>query len=358
MQRWIIILAVVLGAQVLLASGLLLRGDRLAPARSDAPLVTVDLKDGDRLAIDGPVSAQSDDNKASADPHVELVKRNGVWVMPADFDAPADAKKIESVLKQLADARRGLPVATTTQALDRFKVGDHEYERRVVVSRGDKALTTVYLGSVSGARKANARTGADRVVYNVDLATYDLPTTNADWLDKTLLQRDASTLTRIEIAEAGKPAITLHRPAPAGAGKNAAANDDGGGDKKGEPSRTPPPAWAADGMVGGERLDPPKVEALVQAIANLRVDGVLGTQAQPDWQQEPPRLRLTIADAGDKTVTWSIVKPKSGDAHVLKASDRPWYFELKNWDAQPLLDAAARDRLVAQANVPAPPKPR
>jgi hypothetical protein len=368
MQRWTYILAVVLGVQLLLAGGLALRGDRLAPARSDAPLITADLQSVDRLTIDGPVAANAESAKSTTAARVELVKRDGGWVMPANFDAPADAKKVEAVLKQLAGARRGLPIATSAQALDRFKVGEHDYERRIVASQGEKALATVYLSSAPGGRKANARTAQDSAVYSVDVAPYDLPAGAAEWLDKALLQRDAATLARIEVADAGKPAITLRRvPAPAG-NKDAQASDDGANeknegdkkdtDKKDHTNHAPASMWSAEGLGAGQQLDQAKAVALAEAIANLRVDSVLGTEAQPDWQQEVPRLRLTVADAQDKAVTWTIVKPKSGDAHILKASDWPWYFELKSWDAQPLLDAAATDKLVAQPGAPAPAKSR
>src|SRR5262249_56913973 len=111
-------------------------------------------------------------------------------------------------------------------------------------------------------------------------------------------------------------------------------------------TRPAAPAWSAEGLASGERLDPAKADALVQAIANLHVDGVLGTQPQPEWQQDPPRLRVTLTDGTDKPVTWTIVKAKTGDTNILKASDRPWDFELKSWAAQPLLDAAAREKLV------------
>ena len=357
MQRWIRILAIVLGVQVVLAGALMFRGDRLAPARTDAALVAGDVKGADKLSIDGPVSSDAAAKKTEAT-RVELVKHDGGWIMPSNFDAPADAKKVETVLKQLADARRGLPIATTAQALDRFKVGEHDYERRIVVSQGGKVLATVYLSAATGGRKANARTAQDSAVYNVDMATYDLPTGAGDWLDKTLLARDASKVTRIEVAEAGKPPLTLQRPAPvAGASKDAQGSDDGGADKNAAPpaatpAPAPAPAWSADGLTAGDRLDPAKADALVQAVANLHVSSVLGTQEQPDWQQDPPRLRVTIDDAAGKPVTWTIVKAKTGDMHVLKASDRPWYFELKSWDAQPLLAAAARDKLVV-ASAPA-----
>jgi hypothetical protein len=352
MQRWTYLLALLLGAQVLLAGGLMLRGDQLGPARTDALLVTADLKGVDHLTIDGPVSKDAAGAKPAANARVELVKHDGGWTMPANFDAPADAKKVDALLKQLASVSRGLPIATSAQALDRFKVGEHDYERRIVASQGDKTLVTVYLSAASGARKANARTAQDAAIYNVDMATYDLPTGASDWLDKALLERDASTLTRIEVAAAGKPMVTLSRPTSAS--KDAQGSDDGTVEKKEHANAAPPPVWSAEGLATGEQLDQGKADGLVQAITNLRVDSVLGTQAQPDWEQDPPQLRVTVADAANKSVTWTIVKPKSGDAHVLKASDRPWYFELKSWSAQPLLDAAAPEKLVVRANAPAP----
>jgi hypothetical protein len=375
MQRWINILAVFLGLQVLLAAGLMLRGDRLTPAKSDTPLIAVDLKSVDRLAIDGPVSPQTDAGKATEATRVELAKRDGRWVMPANFDAPADTKKVEAVLKQLTDAKRGMPIATSAQALDRFKVGERDYERRVLLRQGDKALATVYLGAAPGGRKANARESHDLAVYSVDVATFDLPTRSSDWFDHALLHRDPATLTRIEIAQAGKPAIALRRAAPAAPGKEAQASDDGAAEKQGAneadakrddakkdaakkddaASKPAAPAWSAEGLGTNERIDPAKVDELVQSIANLRVDGVLGTQPQPEWQKETPALRVTLAGAQDKTVTWTLTRIKPDGTHVLKTSDQPWYFELKSWDASPLLDAAAKEKLVAGSSAATPP---
>lgn len=365
MQRWINILAVLLGLQVLLAAGLLLRGDRLTPAQSDAPLIAADLKSVDRLSIDGPVSSQADAGKSTETTRVELAKRDGIWVMPANFDAPADGNKVEAVLKKLTDAKRGLPIATSAQALDRFKVGERDYERRVLLSNGDTALATVYLGAAPGGRKANAREGQDRAVYSVDVATFDLPTRSSDWFDHALLHRDPATLTRIEIAQAGKPAVTLRRAAAAATGKETQASDDGAAEKKGAneadakkdgaASRPAAPAWSAEGLGANERVDPAKVDELVQSITHLRVDGVLGTQPQADWPKDAPALRVTLADAQDKTVTWTFTKLKPDGTHVLKASDRPWYFELKSWDASPLLDAASKEKLLPGAGAAPPP---
>lgn len=325
MQRWIKALAVVLGVQIALALALAWRGNTLSATAPAAPLIGVELKDVERVAIDGPATP---DQAPAA--RVELVKRDGRWYLPGYFDAPADAAKLEDLLKRLADSKRTAPVATTAAALQRFRVADNDYERRIVLSRGENPLVTLYLGTTTGLRRAHVRAGSEPAVYAVDLPSYDVRAAAADWLDQGLLKRDTASLTEVTIAAAGKT-LTLRR------------SEHKEGDKRAV-------VWEADGEV---RVDAARAAALAEAIANLKVDAVLGTEARPEWRQDQPQVRLTLKDVQGRAATWTISKPKSGDTHVLKASDRPWYLELKSWNARPLLEAAAPDKLVVAANTTA-----
>jgi hypothetical protein len=320
MQRAITILAAALGVQLVVAAALAWRGDRISTARPETPLINTELKDVDRIAIDGPVSPDKGQGG-----RVELVKRDGKWLLPGYFDAPADAAKVEDLLKRLAGSKRGLAVATTAPALARFRVADDDYEKRIVVGRGETTLATVYLGTSSGLRKTHARTAQDREVYAIELPAYEVRTAAVDWLDQALLKREAASLAAIEVGFAGKAALTLRRAER----------------KEGEQTSV---VWEA---AGEHRVDAARAAALVEAIANVRVDAVLGTEPKPQWRQDRPELRLTLTDTQGKSVVWTISKADGGDTHVLKASDRPWYLELKSWNARPLLDAAAPEKLLA-----------
>ena len=322
MQRAIRVLALVLIVQIGAALALAWRGAGSSAAQPDAALIATDLKEIDRLRIDGPASG--DKPQAAS---VELVKRDGKWLLPGYFDAPADAAKVDDLLKRLAAAKRGLPVATTASALARFRVAEQEYERRIVAARGDTPLATVYLGTSSGARKAHARTAQDQAVYAIELAAYEVRTAPADWLDQSLLKRDVATLTEIAVVAAGKPSLTLRRTERKEGDKTTAT-------------------WEAE---SGQSIDQAKATALADAIVNLKVDAVLGKEPKPEWRLDQPELRLTLKDTQGKTVVWSISKAKSGDIHVLTASDRPWYLEVKSWNARPLLEAAVPDKLLAAA---------
>jgi Domain of unknown function (DUF4340) len=319
MQRWIPWLAAALALQLALAVGLGLRGDRLGPAAAGALLIDAKLDGIDQLVIDGPAV----NDAAGAKPaRVELLKRDSRWRLPGYHDAPADAARVTSLLERIGKLHRGLPVATTDAAAQRFKVADDEYERRLVMSAGKQALATLYLGNSPGVRKSYARTSADTSVHAVELAAVDLNTAASDWFDQGLLARDEKSIARIDAAGAGGTGFTLRRGA-----------------------KDANPAWQAQGLPGDKAVDAAKADALARAIANFRVHAILATAAQAEWQQDAPVLRLTLEDAQGKSVSWVLSKPKSGDFHVLKTSDQAWFFEVKDWSARSLLDAAAQDKL-------------
>lgn len=326
MQRWIPILAVVLALQLAVAAGLSFRGHALAAAAPEAPLVAGDLAGVDKIVVDGP-SAPDEPASGGKAGRLEIVKRDGLWKLPDDYGAPADESRVAGLLQRIGALRKGFPVATSEASFERFKVAENRYERRLVLSTGDKAVATLYLGTSPGVRKSNARTADDPAVYPVELGAFELPTESDRWLDTKLLGRDARKLKQIKLASAGSAELTLVSSAPVGGpGKGA--------------------DWQASGLPPGKKLDEKQVAALTGAIARLEFDQVLGTEPKPEWQQERPELRLDLTAADGKRVTWTLSKPAQGDFHVLKASDQPWYVELKTWNAKPLLDAATADKLL------------
>lgn len=96
--------------------------------------------------------------------------------------------------------QRGLPVATTSGVLTRFKVSDESFERRVLLAHGEDTLATLYLGSSPGLHHVHARTGKDDAVYAVGIAVYEAPDKAADREDKAILQFTPDSLENIEVA--------------------------------------------------------------------------------------------------------------------------------------------------------------
>src|SRR3546814_12542692 len=75
-------------------------------------------------------------------------------------------------MENLAGLKRGLPVATSGAALERFKVTEESHERRIVLNGGDGTLGEVLIGTSPSFRQVYARTPEDDVVFSVAFETY------------------------------------------------------------------------------------------------------------------------------------------------------------------------------------------
>jgi hypothetical protein len=316
MRRSIPLLIVVLAVQLGLAGLLAMRRNPLASIPPQSPLIGAAAQSADRLVLEaGP--------GAAAATRVEIARRNGQWVLPGYFNAPADKFKVEDLLSELADLRHGLPIATSQAALERFKLADDDFERRLTLSQGAHALGTLYFGSATGARRSDARTAADHAVYSVDLATYELPTQLSAWFANDLLESQPEQLSGVDITMPQGMLHLVHQG-------------------------TPKPAWSVTDLPAGRHLDEAKAETLASTIGDLRLQGVLGTSAQPAWQQEHPLLTLTLHPMQHSAQSWVVSQPVGASYYVLKASSQPWYFSLDATTGMQLLDAATPSVLLAE----------
>jgi hypothetical protein len=328
MRRSIPLLIVVLALQLGVAGLLAMRRNPLASIPPQSPLIGPAAHSADRLLLEGSPGA-------GAAARVEIAKRNGQWVLPGYFNAPADKFKVEDLLSELADLRRGLPLATSSSALERFKLADDDFERRLTLSQGTHTVGTLYFGSSAGASRTDARTDSDHAVYTVDLASYQLPTQLSAWFANDLLESQPDQLSGVDIQ---MPQGALHLARQNVPVKQTAPDKQGTATAPAVTAATP--TWSAADLPAGRHLDEAKVEALSHAIGDLRLQGVLGTSAQPDWQQSDPLLTLTLHRMQHPDQSWVISQPAGASYYVLKASNQPWYFGLDASTGKQLLDAA------------------
>jgi len=323
MRRSVALLTALLAVQLGIAALLAMRHNPLASIPPQSPLIGPAAQKADHLIVEGSPSGANHER-------VEIARRNGQWVLPGYFNAPADKFKVEDLLSELAALQRGLPIATSRSALERFKIAEDDFERRLILAQGDRTLSTVYLGSSAGARRTDARTAADRAVYSVELATYELPTQPSAWFANDLLESQPAQLSGVDI-QTPQSALHLARQT---AGKSA--------------------SWSATDLPAGAHLDPAKAESLTQDIGELRLQGVMGTNAQPDWQQTHPLLKLTLHSMQRPSQSWVISQPEGANYYVLKSSSQPWYFSVDASTGKQLLDAAAPATLLGTAKGGAP----
>src|SRR5690606_8831582 len=131
------------------AAGLLTWQGRGGVAEAEA-LFSFDDKSVDRLVIEGPEQEK-----------VELQRRgNGdaaQWVVTGAGDFPADIARVQQVLSRLKGLEVVAPVARSSAAAERFKVGDESFERRIQAQVGGKSVATLLLGNSLGSGQTAAR---------------------------------------------------------------------------------------------------------------------------------------------------------------------------------------------------------
>lgn len=350
MRRPILILIALLAVQLLLALGLAMRSSPLAGVAPESPLLGTAVANADELVIDSRASAEGS-TTATPPTRIELARHNGDWVMASAFNIPVTSTKVFNLLTRLATLRRGLPIATSSAALERFKLADDDFEHRIVLKHGGKTLGTLYLGSSSGVRQTDARTASDRAVYAINLASYELPTQTSDWFNADLLQRNPASLTELQVTHPHDMLTLVRQSAPAApsAPKSAASANTA------PPAVSPveqPALWTDSTLPAGQHLNNANADSLAQAAAQVSLTGVLGTAPKPEWQQEHPALALALTDNKGHTESWTVSQPTTGDFYVLKSSAQPWYFSLSSGTGKQLLDASARSTLLADSTAP------
>jgi hypothetical protein len=307
-KSWIQILTGVLALQaVLVVVGTVGAVDRGALV-SDEPLLRFDASRLDEIRL------------AAGEESVTLRKVEGAWQLPDYHAFPADALEVERLLDQLADLRPGWPVATSGAAAERFKVADDAFERRIALLAGGEPAAELFIGTSPGFRKVHARADGSNDIHSVELRTYEASTKPADWIDHLAFERDPAKLSRIDVG-----ALTLLRD----------------GD-----------AWRLDALETGTRTRAEEARKLVERIAKLRVEDVLGTEVKPEYRQDAPALRVTVHPTEGAAVVYTLSQSEGADDFVLKVSDRPHVVKVASYNVDPI---AKVDR--AQLVEPDEPEP-
>lgn len=177
MNRFNQVLGAALAVQVVIAGGLYFGSQPPATDQVQMALLDTEQSQIDRITIN------EGDGKQTV-----LSKVDGKWQLPDYHQLPANQSKVSDILNTLETTKSGWPVATTKSSRERFEVADENFQKRVVLSQGDKEIQTLYLGTSPGFRQLHVRRSGEDEVYAVKLNSYDFPSQNTNWLDKTLLQ--------------------------------------------------------------------------------------------------------------------------------------------------------------------------
>lgn len=116
-----------------------------------------------------------------------VVRGEGGWTLEG---LPADETKVSDILDKLTKIEAPWPVGTSADALERFEVSEHSYQKRVQAFSDDQAVLDLLLGTSPGYQRVHARKADTSEVFSVALSNYELPASTDGWLDKELLSSE------------------------------------------------------------------------------------------------------------------------------------------------------------------------
>ncbi|PID72419.1 MAG: hypothetical protein CSB34_02380 [Desulfobulbus propionicus] len=241
---------------------------------------------------------------------LSLSKTENGWQTAAGF--PADKHKIDGLLLRLKDLQFGMPVATSAEALKRFKVAEDTYNRRLQLKAADTIIADFYLGTGAGARHSHARRADQDAVYAVALGNYDVPVAVDEWQDKTLLQFREDEVTGLTSGDVQVKRVVI--PAE--------------GEEK-EMVR-----WKSVNPQAANLMEE-QVQSCVSALAGISIGKVLG-KTPPEIDEKGAQLGLELS-MKESARTYQFNKLQDGKEFLLKVADFDEYFQLESYVVDPIL---------------------
>lgn len=315
MKRILSVAIVLLLLQICLIAFTNIHKTSFAPFAPNVTLVDFAKDDVDSIAIT--------DAKGAT---MTLKKADGKWMIDGDRKVPAMASRVDALLTTLADAKRGLAVATTPDAFARFGVAEDAPTHHVVLKAGDRVAADIYFGTSSGYKQLHVRTAGSNDVVTVGLSDNDISVQTTDWIDRDLVSFDVTKAKTIQI----------------GVGESAGAGDtvvlhhlDG-------------KEWAAD-SAAGQGVKSEQAADLADTVAGLKIFDVAGVapaapaeektagKAADDTKEAEPQTPLHIAvEMADGSRTTLDLTPQDEKALVAKWSGLDSELLLSKWQVDDL----------------------
>ena len=300
MKKYITILSVVLVAQLLLAAVINLTGEDYGTFKAEELLLTFDKQTVNGIRIEDGTDS------------VVINQQGEQWLLSEQGNFPVNSRRVEQLLDSLADLKRGWPVAKTASSAQRFNVAEKQFGQKLTLLSGEHIDATLFIGSSPGFRKVYVRQEHEDDVFAVEFDTWTAATKIDDWVDKEILLLKEGDVERVELLD-----VTLQRQ---------------GGE------------WVVSDLTEEEQTNLEATRSLVTKLAGLRIQSLLGTINEPNYQQDKPALDVKIW-IGDKALSYRFSKSVDANYFVLKRSDLDYYFKVTE-SAVNVIKESTRDVLV------------
>lgn len=287
MKRTIIITAVLLMVQVGLVAYSLSMSSRYETFSPDGTLFNF-----------SPGSISSITLQGKDDKILELGKVDGVWQVTQPNSIPIAKGQVEQLLEKLAKVKESLAVATTDEALERFKVDKENFENRIIVKQGEEKVVDLYGGTSSGFKHIHSRVAGEKKVLNLPFTSVEFSAAIEDWIDKNMLQVKQEELVKFKTA-----GFTL--------------------EKKED-------RWLLNDLEEEQTANEEEIVVFIDKISNLTIKGISTEKEVSDITKKPPQITYTLTLEKGEEITYSFYSTDKG-YYILNVSGHPQYFQVQDW---------------------------
>lgn len=313
-------LGIILAVQVVLVFAVNFCSQRPGAGGPEPSLVGASLAQADSITIE----------EKGKKPFV-LSKKGDRFVIPSLFDYPASSTTVDKVIHAFQDFKGGWPVATTSDARQRFRVDVADFEKKVTFKKGSTVLAELYLGTSPSYRKQHVRLSDKSDIYVITIDPFDTSVRAEDWLDRDLYSVEADKASALTIAQ-----FSLEKTK----------------DK-----------WmlVEDGKPV-EIAQPLAITAFNKA-AGMKVSAVEGVEAPPYIKPDSPALSVGIKLTAGGRRDYKIFNGDKPDYYILKSAGDSFYARIDSFYVKELTSLKKDDlkkadpKQVDPNKVPAPARP-
>ncbi len=317
---------------IILLALLLIQGTCIGVRQLSSPTQSSSVQRGmllGELATDGVSGLTIEDGDAEDEGVSTLVRGPDGWRVSELWNHPADEKKVDELLRELAALEVADVVSTTGLHAVDLGVDDDEFKKRVTITTqaGDKVLL---LGTSGRGSSTHARLlGSDEIVAVRNFSTWRVHARPGGWADRDVLDIDPSSVTRLELTRDGQT-LSFNR-------------------SEGQVEGTA--AWR---MSEGDRsagVDAEVVDPLLAKASKLSSSKVLGPTAPI------PEPRLTVTLTTPTGVTSYSLGPAADENFSLSVEGSTHLLAIGKWAIESLLSASFDDLVPSdEPEAPAPPE--
>lgn len=312
MRKLTATLGIILALQIVLVFAVNFWSQRRVAGGPEPSLVGASLAQADSITIE----------EKGKSPFL-LSKKGDRFVIPSLFDYPASTTTVDKVIHAFQDFKGGWPVATTSDARQRFHVDAADFEKKVTFKKGSKVLAELFLGTAPSYRKQHVRLADKSEIYVMTIDPFDTSARAEDWLDRDFYSVDAEKASALTIAQFSLEKIK---------------------DK-----------WmlVEDGKPV-EIAQPLAITAFNKA-AGIKVSAVEGVEAPPYIKPDSPALSVGIKLTAGGNRDYKIFNGDKPDYYILKSAADSFYVRIDSFYVKELTSLKKED---LKKTAPKPPDPK